>query len=246
MIKIKTPKLKTLESIKLHLDALFTGAKEAIKPGTITIEYPRERRKLPDNFRGYILFSPERCKSCWQCSFVCPANAIKMELASNNRYYPSIDYAKCIFCHFCIDTCPVTALKPTKIHDVVYKDLEEMYTPTELMVKPPKIVREEEVTVEYVMDGDIILKKSKELDELFPEIEPHVEIKEHSVCIDPESCIACGICEHSCPVEAITRETIGQERHLRIDIEKCYGCGICVRSCPMHVLKLVRIREEKA
>jgi len=245
MIKIKVPKLKMLDSVKLHVDALLTGAKEAIRPGTITIEYPRERRKLPDNFRGYILFSPERCKSCWQCSFVCPANAIKMELASNNRYYPSIDYAKCIFCHFCVDTCPVTALRPTKIHDVVYKDLEEMYTPTEGMVNPPKIIREEKYTVEYVVEGrDLILKRTREMDNLIPEIEPHAEVKEYSTCFDPESCLACGLCVNSCPVEAISITTVGQERRLKIDREKCYGCGICVNICPMHILKLVKRPEE--
>ncbi len=241
MIKIKFPKLKTLDNVKLHLDALLVGAKEAIKPGTITIEYPRERRLLPDSFRGYILFSPDRCISCFQCSFVCPANAIGMRLAANNRYYPSIDYAKCIFCHFCVDSCPKGALRPTKVHDVVYKDMSEMVTTTEEMVKPPEIVREDEYTVEYVIEGvELVLKRVREKDNLIPEFKPHEVAKEYSACMNPESCLACGICVNSCPSEAITLMAKRDEKILRIDKERCTGCGICVRECPVQILSLVK------
>ena len=241
MIKIKVPKPKTVDVVKLHVDALLTGAKEAIKPGTITIEYPRERRKLPDNFRGYILFSPENCISCFQCSFVCPANAILMTLAPNNRYYPSIDYAKCIFCHYCVDSCPGDALRRSKIHDVVYKDMDEMLTETEKIVNPPQVVREDRFTIEYVIEGsELILKKSKEIDNLIPETLPQEKVKEHSVCVEPKSCLSCALCVNSCPSEAIELTVKGEMKTLRISKERCTGCGICVKVCPVQILELVR------
>lgn len=241
MIKIKFPKPKTVDLVKLHFDALLTGAKEAIKPGTITIEYPRERRRLPDNFRGYILFSPENCISCFQCSFVCPANAILMTLAPNNRYYPSIDYAKCIFCHYCVDSCPGDALRPTKIHDVVYKDMEDMFTKTEKVVTPPQILREDKYTVEYIIDDtDLVLRRIKEVDNLIPEAKVREKITEHSVCIKPESCLSCALCVNSCPSEAIELSVGRKEKKLRINRERCTGCGICVKICPVQILELVR------
>jgi NADH-quinone oxidoreductase subunit I len=240
MIKIKVRKPDMVENIKLHLDALLTGVKEAVKPGTITIEYPRERRWLPDSFRGYILFTPENCISCFQCSFVCPANAILMKKSENNRYYPSIDYAKCIFCHFCVDSCPGSALRQTKIHDVVYIDLDEMFCPTENMINPPEIVREDEYTVEYLMDLDIILKRVKERDDLIPEVKPVEIIKEYSSCYEPDSCLACGICVSSCPNEAISITSLDGEKRLKIDADRCTGCGICVKECPVQILKLVK------
>jgi NADH-quinone oxidoreductase subunit I len=241
MIRVGSPRLKTKDTIRLHLSALLTGAKEVIKPGTITIQYPRERRWLPDNFRGYILLNPGNCISCFQCSFVCPANAILMKKSPNNRYYPSIDYAKCIFCHFCVDSCPGSALRQTKIHDVAYKDMEEMFCETEEMVNPPEIWREDESTIRYEMEYDIVLKRIKEKDELIPEFKVVDRVKEVSVCIDTESCLACGICSAVCPMEAISVSVEGTLKRLRINPEKCTGCGLCVKECPVQILRLSRV-----
>jgi NADH-quinone oxidoreductase subunit I len=164
-----------------------------------------------------------------------------MKLAANNRYYPTIDYTKCIFCHFCVDSCPGAALRPTKVHDVVYKNMNEMITSTEEMVKPPKIVREDGYTVEYVIDGvKLILRRIKEKDNLIPEFKPHEKVKEYSACVMPESCLACGICVSSCPSEAINLSVKEKEKELKIDKERCTGCGICVKECPVQILSLVR------
>ncbi|HPH03452.1 MAG TPA: monomeric [FeFe] hydrogenase [Spirochaetota bacterium] len=63
--------------------------------------------------------------------------------------------------------------------------------------------------------------------------------------IDPEKCVACGICqqacpfhaiihipipcEEACPVGAITKDEWGREK---IDHDKCILCGRCMRDCP--------------
>jgi NADH-quinone oxidoreductase subunit I len=239
MIRIKFPRPRTIENVRLHIDALLVGAREAIKPGTVTIEYPRERRLLPDHFRGYIIFSANDCISCFQCSFVCPANAISMKL-SKNRYYPSIDYAKCIFCHYCVDSCPRGALRPTKIHDVVYAEMSRMIAYPEEMVSSPEILREDEYTVEYVIKRDLMLRRTRERDNLIPKFEVPKVVKEYSACESPESCLGCGLCEKACPSEAITMLEEKEEKILRIEKEKCTGCGICVRVCPVQILSMKR------
>jgi|Deesub1362A_J573_1020465.scaffolds.fasta_scaffold00076_108 NADH-quinone oxidoreductase subunit I len=247
MIRIKAPKPDLIGNIKLHIDALLTGVKEAVLPSTMTIHYPRERRKLPDNFRGYILFVPENCISCFQCSFVCPANAITMKKADNERNYPTIDYAKCIFCHFCVDTCPGNALQPTKIHDVAYKDMEEMLTQTEEMVKSPEIQREDTITVEYVIeDVDLLFRRIAEKDELVVKTPPHEKVREISSCIEPESCLACAICVGVCPNEAISIESSDVEKVIKIDSNNCTGCGLCVKECPVQILRLTRVSEDES
>ena len=47
--------------------------------------------------------------------------------------------------------------------------------------------------------------------------------------IDPEKCMACGMCKKQCPAEAIdgAKKTI----HI-IDQDKCTNCGTCFETCP--------------
>jgi len=53
--------------------------------------------------------------------------------------------------------------------------------------------------------------------------------------IDPEKCIACGICsDERCQVGAIEE---GADAH-RIIRERCIGCGLCVSTCPNDAIRL--------
>lgn len=243
MKKVGTPEYNLQDKLKYHLAALSTAAKEVVLPLNITTHYPRERRRWPDCFRGYILFDPERCISCFQCSFICPANAIWMKEAPSRRYYPTLDYGKCIFCHFCVDSCPGGALKPTKIHDVAYRTMEEMLTLTEQMVEPPEIIREDEVFVDYIIDTeDLSLKRTKGRDQLIVEVPPSKGVPMVSQCVDRASCIACKVCEKVCESGAVSSVKDEEKLIVRmaIDTEKCTGCGLCVKECSMHILRLVR------
>ena len=53
------------------------------------------------------------------------------------------------------------------------------------------------------------------------------------IMIDEEKCKACGLCQKSCPVEAIE----GEAREKRvINQDKCIKCGTCISSCPFHAI----------
>ncbi len=49
--------------------------------------------------------------------------------------------------------------------------------------------------------------------------------------IDPDKCIACGLCAKSCPVGAISKVE-GEKTVYRIEQEKCIKCGNCLVVCP--------------
>lgn len=245
MIRIGKVEMNLLKSLKGHSEAIGEAFKQAIKPGRMTIEYPRERRSYPQNFRGFIIFSDsEKCINCFRCAQICPANAIQMEIHA--KPYPSVDYAKCIFCHFCVESCPTGALNSSKIHDVAFRKIEEMFVSTNQMVKFPKIVREEKFTVDVVIGKDLKLLRRKGLEDLSISPVKVKVVKKKVVCIESESCLGCRLCMNVCPREAISIEmyeitvagkVVGTRGVLKVT-EKCVGCGLCVRQCPMNILKL--------
>ena len=239
-VKIKLPDMGIVGRVKGHVDALMTAAFQALLPGRMTIQYPRERRDVPDNFRGIIQFDIGKCISCFQCSFVCPANAIVMRGAPNGRFYPCIDYTKCIFCHFCVDTCPRGALIRTKVHDIAFRSMDEMFATTEEMIEPPEMIREDKAVVRYeARDGNLVMEKVKEIAEL--SIRPEIEVRpaKLSACAHPENCIACTLCFLTCPSNAISVKVVEGKRILEIDSKLCTGCGLCVKECPTCALVLI-------
>ncbi len=247
MIKLEKVEDKLVENVKRHIDAITVAALQAVKPGRITIEYPRERRRYPECFRGFIVFNKEKCISCFRCAQICPANAIQMEYHDNA--YPGIDYSKCIFCHFCIDSCPTGAIRTSKVHDVAFKSMEEMLLSPTQITSVPKIIREERFTTEYLITArEWKLVRKKEMDELEVEVPPPVVKVRKAVCLEPESCLGCRLCMNVCPHSAITverceiaidEEVTGTGCVLQIDPDKCTGCGLCVRQCPMQILALM-------
>ena len=47
-----------------------------------------------------------------------------------------------------------------------------------------------------------------------------------------DTCIMCGKCADTCPVEAISE---GDERY-EIDADKCVDCGSCAAGCPVEAI----------
>lgn len=52
---------------------------------------------------------------------------------------------------------------------------------------------------------------------------------------DSEKCIACGLCEEKCSIEAISLED-----YAVIDEERCIGCGVCAHLCPEGAMSIER------
>jgi len=251
MIKLERTKIDRLSNIKRHLEAISEAVKQAICPDRITVEYPRERKKYPEQFRGYILFNKDLCISCYRCAHICPANAIKFEFYEKS--YPSIDYSKCIFCHFCVESCPTGALRSTKIQDVAFNSIEDMDLKTTQIIKFPEIIRDEEkFTVEYAIENrNLRVLREKKLDDLEIKFLPPKVKKRKMECTDPESCIGCRMCVSICPNNALKVEKIEIKADnsvqtgftIKLNPDLCTGCGLCVRQCPMRILTLVEVGE---
>ncbi|MBF0225648.1 MAG: 4Fe-4S binding protein [Desulfobacterales bacterium] len=58
--------------------------------------------------------------------------------------------------------------------------------------------------------------------------------------VDENECVACGICEQRCPMDAITIEDTAQ-----VNLTRCIGCGVCAGSCEANAIRLKEKDQSK-
>ncbi len=68
------------------------------------------------------------------------------------------------------------------------------------------------------------------------------ERSNYRAVIDPEKCIACGVCQERCPVDAIVDDENGKSK---VDRSKCIGCGVCVIDCATAAIVLEPVSAEE-
>lgn len=92
--------------------------------GLLTIQYPEERRLLPERFRYIPMLiwdtetDEERCTACGICAKVCPPQCIWISRATDEQGKPVtrpqeffIDATICMSCNYCVEFCPFDAIK---------------------------------------------------------------------------------------------------------------------------------------
>jgi NADH-quinone oxidoreductase subunit I len=120
--------------------------------GLLTIQYPEEKRLLPERFRYIPMLiwdtdkNEDLCTACGICAKVCPPQCIWIvrDIDANGRPVarPSefyIDAAVCMSCSFCVEFCPFDAIKMNHDYELaVYDrypqlvyDIEELTVPVE-------------------------------------------------------------------------------------------------------------------
>ncbi len=152
-VKFTTTKL--VQNFILHV-LHFIGFKRDVAAAA-SIQYPNERRKYPERYRGRhrLTLNPNgdiRCTSCFLCATACPAKCIYIEAAEHpdssvekfpNRY--EIDTLLCIYCGYCVEACPVDAIRmDTGLHP-------EVYPPD------PRL---------FIEDKELLMERSRKMDDL--------------------------------------------------------------------------------
>jgi NADH-quinone oxidoreductase subunit I len=92
----------------------------------VTEQYPAERPKIAERFRGAprLNINPENgetlCIACDLCALACPETLIVVgwernpETKRKDLFEFTYDTSRCMFCGLCEDACPVDALELTQ------------------------------------------------------------------------------------------------------------------------------------
>ena len=104
-----------------------------------TIQYPYEKKFIPDSYRGIHQNDLIKCIGCAKCQDICMNEAIDMILPPEDTklndknmcdLIPRIDYGRCCWCALCADICPTDSLTLEKEFVYVSEDANAfLYTP---------------------------------------------------------------------------------------------------------------------
>jgi NADH-quinone oxidoreductase subunit I len=95
--------------------------KEFFSP-TVTVQYPYETLKMPDNFRGHIQLiineeGQSNCIVCMMCQRACPSGCIsvagKKEEGAKKKTLSKymLDFTRCSLCGSCVESCNFNAIE---------------------------------------------------------------------------------------------------------------------------------------
>ncbi len=107
--------------------------------GLFTIQYPEEKRRLPEAFRYFPMLlyddktGEERCTACGICANVCPGQCIWIERAidpKTKKPQPHaekffIDTSICLSCGLCAEFCPFDAIKMNHEYELAVEERHE-------------------------------------------------------------------------------------------------------------------------
>ncbi len=127
---------------------MFTVFKQLFRKPT-TVKYPFVKSKMMPRYRGLHFLEryedgTERCVCCGLCAASCPADAIYMEPAENERgeryaRVYEINELRCIFCGFCQEACPEEAIFLGKEYEFADDERDKFtYSKDDLLVKWPR------------------------------------------------------------------------------------------------------------
>ncbi len=119
-----------LKNIFVAVYSIFKGMNVTIKnffAPTVTLNYPLQKQKMNEEFRGMVDLIPEKCVVCYQCIKICPVAALDLRhvqtVTPENK--KKLEITKftfngelCCFCGLCEEICPTEAIYLNKMYEV--------------------------------------------------------------------------------------------------------------------------------
>ncbi len=141
--------LKALGRVLLRMPAGFVVTMRQMFKKPVTLDYPKKKKPMQARYKGLHYLEryddgSERCVCCGLCAAACPADAIYMEPAENEkgeRYAEiyEINMIRCIFCGYCEEACPEEAIFLGREYEFSNDNRDSfIYTKEMLLVPHPR------------------------------------------------------------------------------------------------------------
>ena len=184
--------------------------------------YVPDKTKLgAPNYRGRIVFHPDKCINCMMCERVCSGNAITHVIEKtpegDDKVTRTFYLGSCTFCATCMDFCGHGAIEFTRdYHMIATKEEDLMVSGTFVKKAPVKkapAAKPAAAPAPAPAAGTVI--------------KPRDDGKPVQV---PSKCVYCTLCAKKCPAGALTVDRANKTWTLDEDL--CVGCGTCAEACP--------------
>ena len=185
--------------------------------------YLPDKTKLgAPNYRGRIVFHPDKCINCMMCERVCSGNAITHVIEKtpegDDKVTRTFYLGSCTFCATCMDFCGHGAIEFTRdYHMIATKEEDLMVSGTFVKKAPAKkapAVKPAAAAPAAAPAAGTVIK-------------PRDDGKPVQV---PSKCVYCTLCAKKCPAGALTVDRANKTWTLNED--ECVGCGTCAEACP--------------
>jgi len=138
--------LRTIRDVFIKMPQGFAVTLKYFFKKSVTLDYPRKREEMKPRYKGLHYLEryedgSERCVCCGLCAAACPADAIYMEPAENEKgerfaKIYEINMIRCIFCGFCEEACPEEAIFLGREYEFATDNREGFIYPKELLLVP--------------------------------------------------------------------------------------------------------------
>ena len=188
--------------------------------------YPAVPSEAAPNYRGRIVYHPDKCINCMLCERVCSGNAITHTIEKTDegdKITRTFYLGSCTFCATCKDFCGHGAIEFTRDYHMIATKEEDLMVSGSFIKKPP--VKKPVPPKPAAAPAAAPAPKAEAAP--VAEVKPRDDVKPVQ---DPAKCVYCTLCAKKCPAGALTVDRAAKTWVLDEDI--CVGCGTCAEACP--------------
>ena len=210
-----------------------------------TAMYPAKPSTAAENYRGRIVFHPEKCINCMMCERVCSGNAITHTVEKTEegeRITRTFYLGSCTFCATCMDFCNDNAIEFTRDYHMIATREEDLMVSGTFIKKPP--VRKPKPAAPAAPAA--AAKPAAAAPAAKPEAEKQAptaapaKSTESAPAVKAEPEKAAVPAPAAAPAPAIEPRDDGKPVS---DPSKCVYCGICAKKCPMQAITVDRVAK---